>query len=91
MTEATQAPMTLTLDGQEYPIDQFSDKVKRLVAIFRSWEAETVKERLSVAKGEAALRDLTREIEGLVKAELEAQAAPANEEAAPVAEGEVAA
>jgi hypothetical protein len=68
---------TLTIDGVEYPIADFSEKVQRLIGIHQAWEADAASKRLEVAKSEAALRDLTREILSIVKEEIEAKNAPA--------------
>ena len=60
----------LTFDGKEYDIEQFSEEVKNLVFIFNSWQNELIKDRLAVAKGEAALRSINTELTEKVAKEL---------------------
>jgi hypothetical protein len=69
MSEATTLPKTVSIDGVEYEVEKLSDRVKRLIAIYGKWTDETAELRLSLAKNEAALRDLTREISETVKTE----------------------
>lgn len=68
-------PQTLTVDGHEYPVAQFSETVQRLVAIHTEWRNDLQEERLKVAKTEAAMRALDAELAQTVAAELQAQAA----------------
>lgn len=60
----------LTFDGKEYDIEQFSEEVKNLVFIFNSWQNELIKDRLAVAKGEAAIRSINTELTEKVAKEL---------------------
>lgn len=78
-------PTTLTIDGKSFAVADFSDKVKNLIAIRTEWQNDLVKERLMVAKSEAALRGVDAELAQLVSEELKAKeepAAPAAEEKA---------
>jgi hypothetical protein len=81
---AEQATQTITIDGAEHAITEFSETVQRLVAIHTEWRNDLVKERLTVAKTEAAIRALDAELTQTIQAELAAKAeaaAPAPEEA----------
>jgi hypothetical protein len=73
-----EAPTSITLDGKEIPLANFSETVQRLVAIHTEWRNELAAERLAVAKTEAAIRALDAELSATVQKEL----APP-EEAAP--------
>lgn len=66
---ATELPKFLTFDGVQFEVEKFSDGIKKLLVIYQQWEQETIKSRLEVAKNEAALRDLTREIQAAVAKE----------------------
>jgi len=77
-----EAPKTITVDGNEYPVGTFSEVVQRLVAIHTEWRNELAAERLAIAKTEAALRALDAELSQTVAKELAEKAAPA----APAAE-----
>lgn len=55
-------PELLTVDGVEYKVEELSDTVKKLLGIYQIWAKELDELRLDVAKHEAALRDLSREI-----------------------------
>jgi len=79
-TETTQN--VVTINGKEYEIDKLSDTAKSLLQIFNQWQADRdeaanalTKAKINLAKNEAALRDLSREIVELIE----------NEEAAPAA------
>lgn len=69
MSEATTLPKTISIDNVEYEVEKLSDRVKRLIAIYGKWTDEAAELRLNLAKNEAALRDLTREISETVKTE----------------------
>ena len=84
--QAIEAPVTITVDGTEYPVTGFSETVQRLVAIHTEWRNNLQDERLAVAKTEAAIRALDAELSQAVAAELAAKNAPAEEAAAPAAE-----
>jgi len=61
----------ITIEDKEYTIDELTDAQRSLVGIYRSWSSELNELRLEVAKVEAALRDLTREITSSVTEEVE--------------------
>jgi hypothetical protein len=72
---------TVTINNKAYPVSGLSDTVKSLIAVHHKWQEsrdsaleslEVV--RLEVAKNEAALRDLAREIVELVEAPAEVMA-----------------
>jgi hypothetical protein len=63
-------PTTITIDGKEMPISGFSETVQRLVTIHTEWANDLAKERLAVAKTEAAIRGLDAELTQTVQAEL---------------------
>lgn len=71
---------TLTIDGKEYPITDFSQQVQTLVGIHSKWSSDLQEQRLDVAKTEAALRNLDAELAKVVAEELAAKA-PAQEAA----------
>ena len=79
-----EAPTNLTIDGQNYAVEDFSDKVKNLVAIRTEWQNEAQQERLALTKTEAAIRSLDAELAQLVGAELAEKNGAAND--APAAE-----
>jgi len=83
--QSIEAPVTITVDGTEYPVNTFSETVQRLVAIHTEWRNDLQNERLAVAKTEAAIRALDAELSQAVAAELAAKNAPAEEAAAPAA------
>ena len=68
MTE--QQGQTITVDGEQYLLAQFSTEVQKLVGIHQNWEHKIVEARLEVARSEAAVRDLTRELIAKIQAEL---------------------
>jgi len=76
-----EAPKTITVDGKEFPVDGFSETVQRLVTIHTEWRNDLAKERLAVAKTEAAIRAVDAELAQAVAKELAPPAA--NDEAAP--------
>jgi hypothetical protein len=61
----------IILDGVDYPLEQFSDNVKRLIGVRQVWQNQLEEERLNVAKSEAAIQSLDAQLTNLVKAELE--------------------
>lgn len=61
---------TIIIDGQEFDISMFSEKVQRLTNIIMIWEKQLQDQRLEAAKTEAALREANREITAVVKDEL---------------------
>lgn len=62
---------TITIDDKEYNYDDLTTEQQGLVNIYRTWASELNDLRLEVAKGESALRDLTREITASVNEEVE--------------------
>ena len=72
---------TIIIDGQEYDLSMFSDRVKRITQIILIWEKELQEKRLEVAKTEAALREANREITGFIKEELQVAPGGAGEPA----------
>lgn len=75
-------PQNIVIAGQEHPVDSFSDNVRRLVNIHTEWRRDLLKEKMAVAKTEAAIRALDAELTQLVAAELtqKSQAERENEE-----------
>lgn len=65
-----ETPKSVTVDGVEYPLTQFSETVQRLVGIHTSWRSDLVEERLAVAKTEAAIRAVDVELSALINLEL---------------------
>lgn len=66
----TQEPINkITIDGVEYEVDKLSQKTRSLLVVHQDWSAELRTQRLDVAKTEAALRDLSREVIAAVKAD----------------------
>lgn len=65
-----QVPTSITIDGVEHPVANFSEGVQRLVTIHTEWRTDLAKERLAVAKTEAAIRGLDVELSQLVASEL---------------------
>lgn len=64
----------VNINGVEYLYDTLSDQVKALIAVYESWQGDLAKAnsefktaKLSIAKNEAALRDLIREITTVVE------------------------
>jgi hypothetical protein len=81
--ESTATPQTITIDGVEHELASFSIEVQRLISIHQKWEQKLAEDRLEVARGEAAIRELKRELIGKIKEEL----SPAEE--VPTQEAEV--
>lgn len=76
MTTEVQAPATVQINGREYEVATLSDTVKSLLSVYNTWLADRDaavqalgEAKVQVAKNEAALRDLSREIVELVDAE----------------------
>ena len=67
-------PQTITLDGVQYPLDNFSDEVKRLVGIYNAWQKEAQELRLKLVKEEFALTELNRKLVSKLQEEIAAQA-----------------
>jgi hypothetical protein len=77
-----ETPTNLTIDGQNYAVADFSDKVQNLVAIRTEWQNDVQQERLALTKTEAAIRSLDVELAQLVGAELAAKSGAANDASA---------
>lgn len=67
---------TISINGKEYDPATLSDTVKSLLAVYNQWAQDreaAVKAlsdaKITVAKNEAALRDLSKEIVELVEAD----------------------
>jgi len=65
----------LNINGKQYEIEKLSDTVKSLIAVYTTWQEDLEASRkalndakLSIAKNEAALRDLSKEIVDMVEA-----------------------
>jgi hypothetical protein len=66
---------TININGKDYIIDNLSDTAKSLLTVYNTWQADreaAIKAlndaKIVVAKNEAALRDLSKEIVELVEA-----------------------
>lgn len=62
-------PKTVTIEDVEYDVNTLSDKVKQLLMIYQKWSQDTADARMTLAKNEAALRDLTQELKITISAE----------------------
>ena len=62
-------PEIITVDGKEYVTEKMSDSAKQLLMLYSQWEKDVADSRIILAKNEAALRDLTREIKSVLTAE----------------------
>jgi hypothetical protein len=71
---------TITIDGVQHELAKFSTEVQKLVGIHQNWEHKVVEARLEVARSEAAVRDLARELIAKIQAELSAASAAVVEE-----------
>lgn len=52
----------IRINGKEYILETLPAKIQTLLKYHTIWEAEASKQRLEVAKTEAAIRDIQREI-----------------------------
>jgi hypothetical protein len=75
MAKKKEAVPTININGKDYVIDNLSDTAKSLLTVYNTWQVdrETAIKALNdakivVAKNEAALRDLSKEIVELVEA-----------------------
>lgn len=82
MTQDFQKTENIVIDGVEHSLEKFSPQVKGMVSLRDTWVNEANKERSALTKTEAALRQLDSELGEVIKAELEAQAQLAEEDAA---------
>ena len=80
---------TLTLDGVQYAVDQFSPGVQQAVEIYNGFAADLQKEQLAVLKTQSAMQSVGNQISGAVKKELDEKKAAAEAAAAAPAEGEI--
>jgi hypothetical protein len=78
-----QSKQTITLDGQAYPLDQFSPAVQQAVGIYNAIGADLQKAQLDVVKCQSAMQSISAQIGETVKKEL-ADKAAAETAAAPV-------
>lgn len=70
----TEEIKTVTIDNVEYEVEKLSPKAQALVKIYQKWAAEAQNQKLELAKTDAALRDLSRELIVAVKGEPEVAA-----------------
>lgn len=77
-----QAKQTITLDGEQYALDQFSPAVQQAVGVYNTINADLQKAQLEVVKCQAAMQNISAQVGEAVKKEL---AAKAEAEAAPEA------
>lgn len=82
MTE--KATQTINIGEKTYDVEQLSPRVKRLIAVYQAWAADAEKQQVELAKTQAALRDLTREIIGAQQEDEKAGEEAANKLAAEV-------
>ena len=82
MTE--QATQTINIGDKQYTVDELSVRVKRLIAVYQRWAQEAESQQIELAKTQAAIRDLTREI---VEAQAADEAAAAQAESTEQAAG----
>lgn len=68
---------TITLDGVQYDVAQFSVGVQSAIGIYNSFQADLQKEQLAVVKSQAALQSVGAQIAEAIKSELAAAAAAA--------------
>jgi hypothetical protein len=76
---------TITFDGTQYPLSDFSPQIAQAVAIYNTFAGELQKEQLAVLKTQSAIQHLSAQISEAVKKELAEKAAA---EQAPVVEAE---
>jgi hypothetical protein len=79
----TAVAQTITIGNNTYEIEKLTDRVKRLIAVYQMWAQEAEKQQLELAKTQAAIRDLTREV---IAAQAEDEAKAAGEAALAAAE-----
>ena len=79
-------PENLVVNDTQYPLEQFSENVRKLVVIHTQWRKELAEERLAMTKTEAAIRNLDLELTQLVLKELEEAKKTVAEPQAPAAE-----
>ena len=67
-----QAAQTLTIDGVNHEVTNFSAGIQQAVGIYNTFQADLQKAQLEVVKVQAALQSIGNQISEAVKAELEA-------------------
>lgn len=74
MSTEVQTPETVAINGKEYVVAELSDTAKALLQVFNKWQHDRDASiqalndaKVELAKNEAALRDLSREIVELVE------------------------
>lgn len=58
---------TIIAGDEQIVIENLPEGIQKLIKIYEKWSAELVDQKLSIAKTEAALRDLSREIQEAIK------------------------
>ena len=69
---------TITLDGVQYAVEQFSPGVVQAVDIYNTFAADLQKSQLEVLKAQAAMQTVGQQITAAVKKELAEKAAAAS-------------
>lgn len=64
---STENESTVIIDGIIYRVEDLTPQTKFLMNAYRQWTGDIEKERLALAKTEAAVRELAREIGASVK------------------------
>lgn len=67
-----QAAQTLTIDGVNHEVTNFSPAIQQAVGIYNTFQADLQKAQMEVVKVQAALQSIGNQISEAVKAELEA-------------------
>lgn len=70
----TEQARTITLDGVQHDVAQFSEGVQQAVTIYNTFAADLQKAQLEVVKNQAALQSVGNQITAAVKSELAAKA-----------------
>ena len=81
-----EAARTITLDGVQYAVEQFSPGVQQAVDIYNSFAADLQKAQLEVLKTQSAMQSVGQQISAAVQKELAEKKAAAETAAA---EGEI--
>jgi hypothetical protein len=75
----TEQARTITLDGVQYAVEQFSQGVQQAIGIYNAINAQLQTEQLAVIKSQAAMQSIGNQITEAVKKELADKAAAAAE------------
>ena len=67
-----QAAQTLTIDGVNHEVTNFSPAIQQAVGIYNTFQADLQKAQMEVVKVQAAVQSIGNQISEAVKAELEA-------------------